>query len=144
VFVIPYRIKLLRASQAGETIEVNLDVTHRAETFKLSTDPQFIEKVRDVVGLYLDPPERAVVLCTDEKSQIQALNRFQPILPMMPGTPERRSHDYVRHGTTSLFAALDMASGTVIGSLHRRHRAAEFKKFLERIDTEVPTASTCT
>ena len=111
---------------------------HRAESFKLSTDPQFIEKVRDIVGLYLDPPERAVVLCTDEKSQIQALNRFQPILPMMPGTPERRSHDYVRHGTTSLFAALDMATGKVIGSLHRRHRATEFKKFLVRIDTEVP------
>lgn len=112
---------------------------HRAETFKLSSDPQFIEKLRDVVGLYLDPPERAVVLCTDEKSQIQALNRFQPILPMMPGTPERRSHDYVRHGTTSLFAALDMASGKVIGSLHRRHRASEFKKFLEHIDAEVPS-----
>ena len=111
---------------------------HRAESFKLSSDPQFIEKVRDVVGLYLDPPERAVVLCTDEKSQIQALNRFQPILPMMPGTPERRSHDYVRHGTTSLFAAMDMATGRVIGSLHRRHRAREFKKFLERIDAEVP------
>lgn len=111
---------------------------HRAESFKLSTDPQFIEKLRDVVGLYLDPPERAVVLCADEKSQIQALNRFQPILPMMPGTPERRSHDYVRHGTTSLFAAIDMASGKVIGSLHRRHRTAEFKKFLERIDAEVP------
>jgi len=111
---------------------------HRAETFKLSTDPQFIEKLRDVVGLYLDPPERAVVLCADEKSQIQALNRFQPILPMMPGTPERRSHDYVRHGTTSLFAALDMSTGKVIGSLHRRHRASEFKKFLERIDAEVP------
>jgi transposase/transposase-like protein len=111
---------------------------HRADSFKLSTDPLFIEKVRDVVGLYLDPPERAVVLCVDEKSQIQALNRFQPILPMMPGTPERRSHDYVRHGTTSLFAALDMASGKVIGSLHRRHRAAEFKKFLERINAEVP------
>jgi transposase len=111
---------------------------HRTETFKLSTDPQFIEKLRDVVGLYLDPPERAAVLCADEKSQIQALNRFQPIFPMMPGTPERRSHDYVRHGTTSLFAALDMATGKVIGSLHRRHRAAEFKKFLERIDAEVP------
>jgi transposase len=111
---------------------------HRAESFKLSTDPQFIKKVRDIVGLYLDPPERAVVLCTDEKSQIQALNRFQPILPMMPGTPERRSHDYVRHGTTSLFAALDMATGKVIGSLHRRHRASEFKKFLVHIDEEVP------
>ena len=111
----------------------------RYESFKLSSDPLFIEKVRDVVGLYLDPPERAVVLCVDEKSQIQALNRFQPILPMMPGTPERRSHDYVRHGTTSLFAALDMATGKVIGSLHARHRAAEFKKFLIRIDSEVPS-----
>jgi transposase len=111
---------------------------HRAESFKLSTDPLFVEKVRDVVGLYLDPPERAVVLCVDEKSQIQALNRFQPILPMMPATPERRSHDYVRHGTTSLFAALDMASGKVIGSLRQRHRATEFKKFLVQIDEEVP------
>jgi transposase/transposase-like protein len=111
---------------------------HRADSFKLSTDPLFVDKVKDLVGLYLDPPERAVVLCTDEKSQIQALNRFQPVLPMMPGTPERRSHDYVRHGTTSLFAALDMATGQVIGSLHRRHRASEFKKFLERIDNEVP------
>ena len=91
-----------------------------------------------MVGLYLDPPERAVVLCVDEKSQIQALNRFQPILPMMPGTPERRSHDYVRHGTTSLFAALDMATGKVIGSLKQRHRATEFKKFLVQIDQEVP------
>jgi len=111
---------------------------HRAESFKLSTDPLFVEKVRDIVGLYLDPPERAVVLCVDEKSQIQALARFAPILPMLVGTPERRSHDYVRHGTTSLFAALDMVSGKVIGSLHRRHRASEFKAFLERIDTEVP------
>ena len=111
---------------------------HRAESFKLSTDPLFVEKVKDIVGLYLDPPERAVVLCVDEKSQIQALNRYQPVLPMMPGTPERRSHDYVRHGTTSLFAALDMATGRVIGSLHKRHRAAEFKKFLVRIDDEVP------
>jgi len=111
---------------------------HRAESFKLSTDPLFVEKVRDIVGLYLDPPERAVVLCVDEKSQIQALNRYQPILPMMPGTPERRSHDYVRHGTISLFAALDMASGKVLGSLHRRHRAKEFKAFLCQIDEEVP------
>ncbi len=111
---------------------------HRSESFKLSTDPFFVEKVRDIVGLYLDPPERAVVLCVDEKSQIQALNRFQPILPMMPATPERRSHDYVRHGTTSLFAALDMASGKVIGSLRQQHRAAEFKKFLIQIDEEVP------
>ncbi len=111
---------------------------HRSESFKLSTDPLFIEKVRDVVGLYLDPPERAVVLAVDEKSQIQALNRSQPILPIMPGTPERASHDYKRHGTTSLFAALDMATGKIIGSLHARHRSIEFKKFLERIDTEVP------
>jgi transposase len=111
---------------------------HRAESFKLSTDPLFVEKVRDVVGLYLDPPERAVVLCVDEKSQIQALARFQPILPMLLGTPERRSHDYVRHGTTSLFAALDTATGRVIDSLHRRHRASEFKAFLQRIDAEVP------
>jgi transposase len=111
---------------------------HRAESFKLSTDPLFVDKVKDIVGLYLDPPERAAVICVDEKSQIQALNRYQPILPMMPGTPERRSHDYERHGTTSLFAALDMASGKVIGSLHRRHRAVEFRKFLETIDAEVP------
>src|SRR5271165_3057497 len=111
---------------------------HRTESFKLSTDPLFIEKVRDIVGLYLDPPERAVVLCVDEKSQIQALNRAQPILPLAPGTPERRSHDYVRHGTTSLFAALDTASGLVIDSLHRRHRSVEFRKFLDRIDAEVP------
>jgi len=111
---------------------------HRAESFKLSTDPLFIEKVRDVVGLYLDPPERAVVLCVDEKSQIQALARFQPILPMLTATPERRSHDYVRHGTTSLFAGLDTLSGRVIGALHRRHRAIEFRSFLERIDASVP------
>jgi transposase len=110
----------------------------RAESFKLSTDPLFVEKVRDIVALYLDPPERAAVLCVDEKSQIQALNRSQPILPMLPGTPERRSHDYLRHGITSLFAALDMATGEVIGSIHRRHRAREFKKFLERLDKEVP------
>ena len=111
---------------------------HRAESFKLSTDPLFVDKVKDIVALYLDPPERAAVLCVDEKSQIQALNRFAPILPMMPGTPERASHDYVRNGTTSLFAALDMATGKVIGSLHRRHRAAEFKKFLVKIDEEIP------
>jgi transposase len=111
----------------------------RAESFKLSTDPQFVDKVKDVVGLYLDPPEHAVVLAVDEKSQIQALNRFQPVLPMLPGTPERRSHDYVRHGTTSLFAALNTLNGTVITALHRRHRAVEFKAFLERIDAEVPS-----
>ena len=111
---------------------------HRIESFKLSTDPLLVEKVRDVVGLYLDSPERAVVLCVDEKSQIQALNRFQPILRMLLGTPERRSHDYVLHGTTSLFAALNTVSGGVIGSLRRRHRASEFRAFLERIDAEVP------
>ncbi len=111
---------------------------HRVETFKLSKDPLFIEKVRDVVGLYLDPPERAVVLCVDEKSQIQALDRTAPILPMMPGTPERQTHDYKRHGTTSLFAALDAASGKVIGKCYRRHRAKEFKNFLFEIEANVP------
>ena len=111
---------------------------HLADTFKLSTDPLFVEKVVDVVGLYHNPPERAVVLCTDEKSQIQALDRSQPVLPMMPGMPERRSHDYVRHGTTTLFAAFNIADGTVIGELHRRHRATEFKKFLTTIDRTVP------
>jgi transposase len=112
---------------------------HLTETFKISTDPLFVEKVRDVVGLYLDPPERALVLCVDEKSQIQALDRSQPILPVLPGTPARMSHDYTRHGTTSLFAALDVASGRVIGDLHARHRAVEFKRFLDRLDHEVPT-----
>ncbi|MET9512777.1 IS630 family transposase, partial [Streptomyces flavidovirens] len=111
---------------------------HRSQTFKLSTDPLFIDKVRDVVGLYLDPPEKALVLCVDEKSQIQALDRSQPVLPMVPGVPERRSHDYVRAGTTTLFAALEVATGKVIGSLHRRHRAVEFKKFLTKLDKEVP------
>ncbi|WP_217249470.1 IS630 family transposase, partial [Streptomyces sp. AC602_WCS936] len=111
---------------------------HRTQTFKLSTDPLFIDKVRDVVGLYLDPPEKALVLCVDEKSQIQALDRSQPVLPMVPGVPERRSHDYVRAGTTTLFAALEVATGKVIGSLHRRHRAVEFKKFLTKLDKEVP------
>jgi transposase len=111
---------------------------HRQETFKLSKDPLFVEKVRDIVGLYMTPPTRAVVLCVDEKSQIQALDRTQPLLPMVPGVPERRSHDYVRHGTTSLFAALDVATGKVIGELHRRHRAEDFKKFLDTIDRNVP------
>jgi transposase len=111
---------------------------HRADTFKLSTDPLFMEKVVDVVGLYHNPPERAVVLCTDEKSQVQALDRSQPVLPMMPGMPERRSHDYVRHGITTLFAAFNIADGTVISELHRRHRASEFKKFLTTIDKAVP------
>lgn len=111
---------------------------HRTQGFHLSNDPLFIEKVRDIVGLYLDPPEHAVVLCVDEKTQIQALDRKQPILPMQPGQPERRTHDYRRHGTTTLFAALDVASGKVIGSIHRRHRAVEFRKFLRRLDEEVP------
>jgi transposase len=111
---------------------------HRQDSWKLSKDPQFIDKVRDVVGLYLDPPEAAVVLCVDEKSQIQALDRTAPIFPMMPGTPARATHDYKRAGTSSLYAALNIASGQVIGSLHSRHRAIEFKKFLQRIDQEVP------
>ena len=111
---------------------------HRSETFKLSTDPLFIEKVRDIVGLYLNPPDRALVLCVDEKSQIQALDRKQPILPMRPGQIERRTHDYSRHGTTSLFAALNVKTGEVIGECHRRHRAVEFRKFLDRIDKAVP------
>jgi transposase len=111
---------------------------HRFEHFKLSKDPLFVEKVRDIVGLYLDPPERAVVLCVDEKSQIQALDRSAPTLPMLPGTPARATHDYKRNGTSSLFAALDTASGRIIQSLHARHRAIEFKKFLQKIDKEVP------
>lgn len=111
---------------------------HLSETFKLSKDPLFIDKVRDVVGLYLDPPEKAVVLCVDEKSQVQALDRSQPVLPMMPGMPEKRTHDYARNGITSLFAALDMASGKVIGAFHRRHRSVEYRKFLIKIDKEVP------
>ncbi len=111
---------------------------HRQQTWKLSRDPQFVAKVRDVVGLYLDPPERAVVLCVDVKSQIQALDRTAPVLPMLPGTPQRASHDYKRFGTSSLYAALDIGSGQVIGSLHARHRAIEFKKFLQRLDREVP------
>jgi transposase len=111
---------------------------HLSDSFKLSSDPLFVEKVVDVVGLYHDPPDKAVVLCVDEKSGTQALDRSQPVLPMMPGMPERRSHDYVRHGTTSLFAAFNIADGQVISSLHRRHRAVEFKKFLVRIDKAVP------
>jgi transposase len=111
---------------------------HLQDSFKLSTDPQFVDKVVDVVGLYHNPPERAVVLCVDEKSQVQALDRSQPVLPMMPGMPERRTHDYLRHGVTSLFAAFNITDGTVISALHRRHRAIEFKKFLARIDKAVP------
>ena len=107
---------------------------HRAETFKLSKDRNFVEKVRDIVGLYMSPPENAVVLCVDEKSQMQALDRTQPLLPMRPGRPERRTHDYYRHGTSSLFAALMVKSGVVIGECHRRHRHQEFIKFLKTID----------
>src|SRR3712207_4183001 len=110
----------------------------RAETFKLSTDPLFAEKVRDIVGLYLAPPDRALVLCVDEKSQVQALDRTQPLLPLRPGQAERRTHDYVRHGTTSLFAALDVKAGKVIGRCFPRHRAAEFRRFLDEIDANVP------
>jgi transposase len=111
---------------------------HRLETFKLSSDPDFVAKVRDVVGLYVSPPEHAIVLCVDEKSQIQALDRSQPLLPMRPGQPARRTHDYKRHGTTSLFAALDVVTGTVIGKCFSRHRAAEFRKFLDVIEASVP------
>jgi transposase len=111
---------------------------HRTETFKLSKDPLFIEKVRDIVGLYLNPPDKAVVLCADEKSEIQALDRSQPILPMRPGQAERRTPDYIRHGTTSLFAALNTKTGKIIGQLHRRHRSIEFRKFLDQIDSAVP------
>lgn len=112
---------------------------HRTDGFKLSNDPFFVEKVYDIVGLYLSPPESAVVLSVDEKSQVQALSRSQPAFPMMPGMPEKRTHDYARHGTTSLFAALNVQDGTVIASTHRKHRAVEFKKFLMKIDAQVPT-----
>jgi transposase len=111
---------------------------HRADGFKLSNDPLFVDKVYDIVGLYLNPPEGAVVFCVDEKSQIQALARSQPAFPMMPGMPEKRTHDYMRHGTTSLFAAFNIADGTVISSLHRRHRTIEFQKFLNKINAQVP------
>src|SRR5947208_12908137 len=111
---------------------------HRTETFKLSPDPQLIEKVRDIVGLYMNPPDHALVFCVDEKSQIQALDRTQPLLPLRPGQLERRTHDYKRHGTTSLFAALELKTSRVIGQLHRRHRAAEFRQFLDLIEAQVP------
>ena len=111
---------------------------HRVESFKLSKDPQFVEKVRDIVGLYLNPPDRAIVLCVDEKSQVQALNRTQPILPLAPGVPARQSHDYQRHGVTSLFAALDVASGVTISNCYRRHRHQEFLRFLNDIDANLP------
>ena len=111
---------------------------HLTKSFKLSKDPMFVEKVRDIVGLYLNPPEKAIVLCVDEKSQTQALERSQPILPLRPGVPERQTHDYMRHGTTSLFAAYDVASGKVIGHCHKRHRHQEFLNFLELLDEKVP------
>jgi len=111
---------------------------HRSETFKLSPDPLLVLKVRDIVGLYINPPEQAVVLCVDETSQIQALDRTAPLLPLRPGQAERRTHDYKRHGTTSLFAALDVKSGKVMGQTHHRHRSIEFRKFLDRIDASVP------
>jgi transposase len=111
---------------------------HLVETFKLSTDPQFIDKVRDIVGLYLNPPQAALVLCVDEKTQVQALDRTAPILPLLPGVPQRASHDYTRHGVTNLYAALDVASGKVISQMTPRHRAIEFKRFLARIDQAVP------
>lgn len=111
---------------------------HRSETFKLSTDPLFVDKVQDIVGLYMSPPNRAVVLGVDEKSRIQALDREQPVLPMAPGVAERRTHTYIRHGTTSLFAALDIATGAVIGKCYKRHRATEFLDFLKQIDAAMP------
>jgi transposase len=117
---------------------------HRQEKFKLSSDPQFIEKVYDICGLYLNPPERAVVLCVDEKSQIQALDRTRPILPMLPGTPERATHDYKRHGTSSLYAALDLTTGKVIGRLHERHRAIEFTSSCRQSTVRSPPISMCT
>jgi transposase len=113
---------------------------HRVETFKLSRDPLFIEKVRDIVGLYLHPPDKALVLCVDEKTQIQALDRTQPVLPLRPGQAERRTHDYARYGTTTLFAALNAKSGQVIGEFHQRHRAVEFRQFLNTIDAAVPAS----
>ena len=116
---------------------------HKQDSWKLSKDPQFVDKVRDIVGLYLDPPERAMVLCVDEKTQIQALNRTQPVFPMLPGTPARASHDYVRHGTSSLYAALNLTTGEVIGSLHARHRSQEFLAFLKKIDAVVPADLEC-
>ncbi len=112
--------------------------SHRLDSFKLSADPQFVEKVRDIVGLYLCPPDHAIVLSMDEKSQVQALDRTRPLLPMRPGIPARQTHDYIRHGTTSLFAALDIATGKVIGQCHRRHRHQEFLKFLKRLDAHLP------
>ena len=124
-----------RSGGSGERLNPK---PHRTDTFKLSTDPLFVEKVYDICGLYLNPPEAAVVLSVDEKSQVQALARSQPAFPMMPGICEKRTHDYLRHGTTSLFAAFNIADGSVISSTHRRHRTIEFKKFLVKIDSQVP------
>lgn len=134
---------MARAAQVSQTAVVRIWHAfglqpHREETFKLSTDPLFIDKLRDVVGLYLQPPERALVLCVDEKTEVQALDRTAPLLPLRPGQAARRSHDYVRHGTTSLFAALDVASGQVIARCEPRHRAIEFRHFLQTIDAAVP------
>jgi transposase len=112
---------------------------HRVQNFKFSKDPQFVEKVRDIVGLYLNPPDRAIVLCVDEKSQVQALNRTQPVLPLAPGVPARQSHDYERHGVTSLFAAMDVASGVTISTCYRRHRHQEFLQFLDEIEGSLPS-----
>jgi transposase len=112
--------------------------SHRIDTFKLSADPQFVEKVRAIVGLYLNPPDHALVLCVDEKSQVQALDRTRPLLPMRPGLPARQTHDYIRHRTTSLFAALDVATGKVVGQCHRRHRHQELLKFLQQPDAQLP------
>ena len=139
------------AARQGVTPQMNLSQTaviriwhafglqpHRQEAFKLSRDPLFVDKVRDIVGLYLDPPVKAMVLCVDEKPQIQALERTQPILPLAPGVPERRTHDYERHGTTTLFAALDIATRSVIGQMHRRHRSHEFLQFLRTVEASVP------
>src|ERR1700680_2998487 len=113
---------------------------HRTDAFKLSPDPLLIEKVRDIVGLYINPPDHALVLCVDEKSQIQALDRTQPLLPLQPGQVERRTHDYKRHGTTALFAALELKTSRLIGQLHRRHRSVEFRKFLDVIEAQVPAS----
>ena len=150
----PGRPRTVSDEQVAEVIERTLNTTpkdairriwtafglqpHRAETFKLSSDPLFVDKVQDIVGLYMAPPNRAIVLCVDEKSQIQALDREQPVLPMAPGVAERRTHTYIRHGTTSLFAALDIATGAVIGKCDKRHRATEFLDFLRRIDRQMP------
>jgi hypothetical protein len=127
-----------KASRKGHKTDPRTLQPHRLESFKLSTDPDYVGKVRDVVGLYVSPPQRAIVLCVDEKSQLQALDRTQPMLPLRPGQPARRSHDYTRHGTTSLFAALDIATGHVIARCYPRHRAAEFRRFLDEIEANLP------